>query len=255
MMRQRPYELNKNRTGFCRLFLTGLLLAAVVSMGLSTMVYAWQTIGTPNNCSINLQLGYTDSKTNKKVQLTGGEVTVYKVSDAIEDNGDKLFDPKITGQFQALANKTTEDGQKIAAIRTIDSTELTKQNAALAKILAANLSGITGTTARISKGSVTVGYLTPGLYLMVMSKTSPEKAEFAPFLFSLPDPQGNYQIVASPKPSVEKKKEPNKTTKSSTPSGDKLPQTGQLWWPVPVLLMAGLLLIIFGWVCRRKAGE
>lgn len=250
-MRKRPIEMSRNKTGFYRHFLTSLLLAAVLSMGLCSAVSAEEVIGTPNDCSINLQLGYTDSTTNKKVQLTGGEVTVYKVSDALVD-GDKYFNPKTSGQFQSLANKTTEDGKKIASIRTMSSEELTKQNAALAKILAANRSGITGTTATISNGAVTVSNLTPGLYLMVMTKKSPENAEFAPFLFSLPDSKGEYQIKASPKPSV-KKTETEKPPEKK-PS-KKLPQTGQLWWPVPVLILAGLLLVILGWVCRRKAGE
>jgi len=37
------------------------------------------------------------------------------------------------------------------------------------------------------------------------------------------------------------------------PSGGKLPQTGQLWWPVPVLTAAGMLLIVVGLVRRREA--
>lgn len=32
----------------------------------------------------------------------------------------------------------------------------------------------------------------------------------------------------------------------------KLPQTGQLWWPVPVLLCAGLIFLIAGLLCRSK---
>ena len=136
-MRKRPNELRKNKARLYRHFLTSLLLAAVMAMGLCTAVSAETVLGTPKDCSINLQLGYTDSKTNKRVQLTGGEVTVYKVSDALEDDGNKYFNPKTSGQFQSLARKTTADGQKIAAIRTISSEELTKQNAALAKILAA----------------------------------------------------------------------------------------------------------------------
>ena len=32
----------------------------------------------------------------------------------------------------------------------------------------------------------------------------------------------------------------------------RLPQTGQLWWPVPVLFAAGLLLVILGLVRRRE---
>lgn len=35
-------------------------------------------------------------------------------------------------------------------------------------------------------------------------------------------------------------------------SKTRLPQTGQLWWPVPVLLCAGLLLVVLGLVCHRE---
>ena len=37
------------------------------------------------------------------------------------------------------------------------------------------------------------------------------------------------------------------------PSNPSLPQTGQVWWPVPVLLMCGLLFIIIGLICRRRS--
>lgn len=44
---------------------------------------------------------------------------------------------------------------------------------------------------------------------------------------------------------------------SSTPgtSGDaasKLPQTGQLWWPVPILAVAGILMFTIGWTRSRR---
>lgn len=35
------------------------------------------------------------------------------------------------------------------------------------------------------------------------------------------------------------------------PSNSKLPQTGQLWWPVPVLIAVGLLFIVIGLIRRR----
>lgn len=35
----------------------------------------------------------------------------------------------------------------------------------------------------------------------------------------------------------------------------RLPQTGQLWWPVPLLIVCGLLLIVFGLIRRRGAGN
>ena len=33
---------------------------------------------------------------------------------------------------------------------------------------------------------------------------------------------------------------------------DKLPQTGQLWWPVFMLISIGLLFLIIGFYCKRK---
>ena len=38
----------------------------------------------------------------------------------------------------------------------------------------------------------------------------------------------------------------------TTPVEPTLPQTGQLWWPVPVLIAAGLLFIVLGLVVRRQ---
>lgn len=41
----------------------------------------------------------------------------------------------------------------------------------------------------------------------------------------------------------------NKTTGGTTPG---LPQTGQLWWPVPLLLLAGFALVVVGLIRRRN---
>lgn len=38
------------------------------------------------------------------------------------------------------------------------------------------------------------------------------------------------------------------------PSGSKLPQTGLLWWPAPVLAVAGIALFFAGWI-RHRRGE
>ena len=39
-----------------------------------------------------------------------------------------------------------------------------------------------------------------------------------------------------------------------TPGPPILPQTGMLWWPVPVLLCAGLLSLLIGISRRRRHG-
>lgn len=46
---------------------------------------------------------------------------------------------------------------------------------------------------------------------------------------------------------------PTDPTDPTTPSKPGLPQTGQLWWPVPVLLAAGMLFVVMGLVRRRGA--
>lgn len=38
-------------------------------------------------------------------------------------------------------------------------------------------------------------------------------------------------------------------------TGQKLPQTGQLWWPVPLLIMAGVMCLLAGKVLRRSGDK
>ena len=38
-------------------------------------------------------------------------------------------------------------------------------------------------------------------------------------------------------------------------SGGKLPQTGQVWWPVPVLTLAGIALLMAGWIRRKESWD
>ncbi len=45
---------------------------------------------------------------------------------------------------------------------------------------------------------------------------------------------------------------PTPTPTPTPPSGKKLPQTGQLWWPVPVLAAAGLAFLVVGALVRRR---
>lgn len=73
-----------------------------------------------------------------------------------------------------------------------------------------------------------------------------------------------YKLTASRRNDTWKLTNKKKTTSpKETPSGGektppdssnskKIPQTGQLWWPVPVLLSAGFLCLIVGLLRRRK---
>ena len=48
--------------------------------------------------------------------------------------------------------------------------------------------------------------------------------------------------------------EPEPTPTPGTPDtpGENLPQTGVLWWPVPLLAVLGALLLLLGWGLRRR---
>ena len=48
----------------------------------------------------------------------------------------------------------------------------------------------------------------------------------------------------------------NVTNTKKDPPGkidDVLPQTGQLWWPVPLLALGGMALFGLGWAQRRRS--
>ena len=101
-----------------------------------------------------------------------------------------------------------------------------------------------------AQGSAVFSELKLGLYLIVQTTPASGRAVVKPFLVSVPARDGEqllYDVDASPKVSA-----PGAPTVTPTPapSGDKLPQTGQLWWPVPVLAVLGLLCVALGW--RRR---
>ena len=43
--------------------------------------------------------------------------------------------------------------------------------------------------------------------------------------------------------------------KNEPPEKPNIPQTGQLWWPVPLLAMIGIILFTFGWVKKANGEE
>lgn len=45
------------------------------------------------------------------------------------------------------------------------------------------------------------------------------------------------------------------TYKASSSNVSKLPQTGMLWWPVPILAIVGIVFFMGGWLRRRKDNE
>ena len=113
----------------------------------------------------------------------------------------------------------------------------------------------------VANGTCKFENLTPGLYLVRQGNASDGGVKINPFLVSIPGKDGSYDVVGAPKKGVVvpvTPTPPSKTTPTPTPgnppstSKKVLPQTGQLWWPVPVLCAAGLALVIGGFMLKRK---
>lgn len=174
--------------------------------------------------------------------VSGGSLNLYKVGDVHEDDGNYSFVP-VKG-LEALdysgiqspdlaksAAKAVEE-KKIAAVKTVTIG---------------------------SNGTAEFSDLALGLYLVAQKTAASGYKMTASFLVSVPyleDGAYVYNVKADPKTDLEREVKPTPTQKPSTPSGGgKLPQTGQLWWPVPVLICMGLGCIAVGLIHRREGSE
>ena len=218
------------------------------------------------DCSICLQMTFRE--TGQEHVMSGGEMSLYTVGAAALGDTGYYFDTS-AGRFSGTAEADMIPG--------LDSKELSEQNADLARRLSAYTSSMEADrTATIENGEAAFTGLRPGLYLIVMTKADSTGAKVTPFLMSVPDESGNCNIKAQPKPEIEPRTTPLPTpvptltppplpsltppapTPAPEPTGKpgELPYTGQLWWPVPVLLAAGILLVAAGIViCRKKSGS
>lgn len=112
------------------------------------------------------------------------------------------------------------------------------------------------------------GTLSAGLYLVVGEDCVYRGVRYTslPFLVTMPSwnaetADWDYEVLARPKLEAEPKATPSPSptphptpTPSPTPSSDDphLPQTGLLWWPIPPLLIIGVILILIGFLQRKK---
>ena len=203
----------------CAVLLIVLLLAPAA--------LAAEPVDPDRTGSISVTLRETDGKT----PVPGGALTVYFVAALDLENGNEVL--RYTAPFAdyGVAAETL-----LTALPAEDLDKWAKEH------------GAAGDTVTVDgQGSAAFSDLKLGLYLVVQTTPAPGRAAVKPFLVSVPARDGDqilYDVDASPKVSA-----PGAPTVTPTPapSGDKLPQTGQLWWPVPVLAVLGLLCVALGW--------
>lgn len=172
-------------------------------------------------------------------------------------------------EFQgSISVQMTYEGKAVSGgtLTLLNINELNTDSSNAEQLLAmAKEQGITGLTQDVaSDGRLVFSNLPDGTYLLYQQKAAPGFSKIAPFLVTLPAKIGDkiyYQVDASPK--IELEKEPTVPEEPGDPKepdgnnpGEKLPQTGQLNWPVPALTIAGLLLFAIGWyLCYADKGE
>lgn len=172
--------------------------------------------------------------------LEGGRLSLYRVADIREGEGDLAFTliPELADMQLDL--KDIEDP-------------------ALAEALAERIDILEGATAPIRAGSAKFTDVAPGLYLVTQQEPVPGFEPLLPFLISMPQYEnGAYvtDIIARPKsepetPPTEPEETEPEESRPTKPDEPQLPQTGQLNWPVPVLTALGVGLFAMGWMLRR----
>ena len=176
----------------------------------------------------------------------GNEVGIYKVADVVEDNGFKF----VYNDTFAEAGEMPEDLDAVNGELALKLEKIAeKKKAPLYK----------DSQELDSNGNVTFSDLETGLYLIVHTKkteiTLSDKTKVVytinPFLVSNKQKKDGklvYDVTSKPKVSPEKKVTPPKKTPPP-----RLPQTGQLWWPVMALGVAGAVFVTFGLVRKMKS--
>lgn len=168
--------------------------------------------------------------------VPGGSLTLYRVGAIVQTDTGFGFVP--IGEFEGYPG-TLEDLGKTTA-------------AELAKYAASN--GISGEGKTIDEtGTAVFDPLEPGLYLLTQPKSGDGYLPADPFLVTLPMAQDGhyvYQVDASPKVTLHPA-----PTQPTQPGDPTLPQTGQLNWPIPVLVAAGASCLIAGVILGRKGKD
>ncbi len=231
------------------------LLALVTVLGAPAAVYAATSEIPDETMTGTVAITLKDMDSGEAVP--GGTITAKKVCTVtVVDGGNFYFTPvdelkDCDINFDDVTR--TDLASELSAYLAENTVELTTQEAVVGK-----------------DGYIAFSDLSIGLWLFENKKPADGYEIFTPFVVSVPtyDEDSrlyNYDIDATPKVAVKKAVTPPPPSITVTPSiatptpstatptpKPTLPQTGQLWWPVPVLAIAGAAFILFGWLRRRS---
>ena len=195
--------------------------------------------------SLSITYKYYNEKTGETKPVSGGNsVGLFKVAEVVADNGYRL---KVDDRFASV-------GEIPATSEELDIVNMDLAEA-MEKI-AKDYDFDVPSQETDANGQVSFDGLEAGLYLVMQDARGEGENRFflSPFLISIPyrnaDGSLAYDITADAKPiGVYKEQVPP----PPAPTPKKIPQTGQLWWPVAMLGAAGVLFVVMGMVRRSKS--
>ena len=203
------------------------LIALSVLSALSLTAFAHDVPVDISDCSIEVIVRY-DGK-----NITGGTLTAIKVGYVDENDGNFFFRQELTDvRLEDLGTSGAPAVQEKFYKDNKSSYSFSTQ------------------TQSVKDGKATFTDLSTGLYLITQSTAAKGYSKMDPFLVTVPyleDGKYQYDVTALIKSELEREPEPTKAPPSSS-SGSKLPQTGQLNWPVPFMAVTGLVVFTVGWV-------
>lgn len=173
--------------------------------------------------------------------ILGGNLLVYQVATAVDRDGNQMF--ILNQEFRQSGLTDSDLSQELLQLHNDKNAKALTQAVSSATPLS--------TFDVVSENGITATDLPAGLYLLIQDQAAPGYELMTPFLISIPN-GGQYDVTAFEKmsPLVPKKNEtiiPN-----SPPVNDSvLPFTGQLWWPVPLLLITGFSCLLFSFRWRK----
>ena len=213
------------------------MLALSVLLCLPLMAYAHDVPQERDDCSIEVTVRYNGDN------VDGGTLTAIKVGYVDQDDGNYFFSQEFTGlKLEDIASPGAAAVQEEFYFNNKD-----------------NYSFYTQTQAA-TDGKAVFSDLSTGLYLIVQAKPADGFSSMYAFLAAVPyleNGEYRYHVTASVKSELEWEPEKAATEPTPTePEDPKLPQTGQLNWPIPIMVVAGLAFFVFGWIlCFGKEKE
>ncbi len=204
-----------------------LLLALSVLLSFPMTAYAHDVPQERDDCSIEVIVRYDGEN------VDGGTLTAIKVGYVDEVDGNYSFYQEMTGlKLEDIISSGAPEVQKEFYNNNKDNYDFYTQ------------------TQSVKDGKATFSGLSTGLYLIVQNKAADGFSKLGAFLVSVPymeDGEYQYHVTAAIKSEIEREPEPTDPP-STEPDDPKLPQTGQLNWPIPLMVVAGHAFFIIGWV-------